>query len=227
MGTIEGVLFDIDGTLVESNDAHARAWVDAFSQFGWQMSFYQIKWMIGMGGDKLLAHLVPAMSDEGGIGKVIASRRKKIFLDQYAPLLKPTPGSRALVQCLKDKGFKLVIATSAKSQELQTLLKKAEVDGLFDEATTASDVNQSKPDPDVVQSALKQIGLPPEKVLMVGDTPYDVQAAERAGVGVVAVRSGGWDDESLEGAVAIYDNPGDILAHLDDSPFVKGVQSPE
>lgn len=219
MGTLQGIIFDIDGTLLASNEAHAHAWVDAFSDFGWDVPFFRLKWLIGMGGDKLLGTVVPTMSESEGIGHILSQQRKRIFLERYAPLLKPTPGAREFVQRLKDEGLKLVIATSSNRQELETLLEKAEVADLLTEATTASDVEASKPAPDVVQSALEKLQLSPENVLMVGDTPYDVESAKKAEVGVVAVRSGGWNDETLSDAVAVYENPADILAHWDESPF--------
>jgi len=219
MAELRGIIFDIDGTLLISNEAHAHSWVDAFSAFGWEVPFFRIKWLIGMGGDKLLTTLFPGMSDEEGIGHVMAQHRKRVFLKRYAPHLEAAPGSRELVSRLKDEGFELVIATSSKREELEVLLEKAEVKDLFERATTASDVEESKPAPDAVEAALERIGLSAENVLMVADTPYDIASAQKAGVAVIAVRTGGWHDDDLEGAAAVYDSPADILAHYDGSAF--------
>jgi HAD superfamily hydrolase (TIGR01509 family) len=219
MAELRGIIFDVDGTLLISNEAHAHSWVDAFSAFGWEVPFFRVKWLIGMGGDKLLSTLFPGMSDQEGIGHVMSQHRKKVFLKRYAPHLQPAPGAREFVQRVKDEGFELVIATSSKRQELEVLLEKAQVEDLFERATTASDVEESKPSPEPVQAALQTIGLPPENVIMVADTPYDIASAEKAGVRVVAVRTGGWHDDDLDGAVAIYDSPADIVAHYDGSAF--------
>jgi HAD superfamily hydrolase (TIGR01509 family) len=216
---VRGVIFDIDGTLLASNNAHAHSWVDAFSDFGFSVPFYQLRWLIGMGGDRLVGTLFPGMSSSEGIGKVISHRRGNVFLERYAPLLQATPGSRALVERVQHDGLKTVIATSAKARELEVLLQHADVKDLLTEATTASDVDSTKPAPDVVHSALEKIGLAPGEAVMIGDTPYDVESAKRAGVPIVCVRSGGWDDDSLEGAEAVYDDPADILAHYDASPL--------
>jgi HAD superfamily hydrolase (TIGR01509 family) len=216
---VGAVIFDIDGTLLASNDAHAHSWVDAFSDFGYSVPYFQVRWLIGMGGDRLLKTLFPGMSTSEGIGRVISHRRGNVFLERYAPSLQPTPGARELVQRVQNAGLKTVIATSAKQRELQVLLEHAGVSDLLTEATTASEVENSKPAPDVVQSALDKIGTPAEAAIMIGDTPYDVEAARRAGVPIVCFRSGGWGDDSLEEAESVYDDPRDLLAHFDDSPL--------
>jgi HAD superfamily hydrolase (TIGR01509 family) len=216
---MKGVLLDVDGTLLASNDAHAQSWVDAFSDFGWEVQFFRIKWLIGMGGDRLMHALFPQMNNEEGIGKIISERRKTIFLSRYAQSLAPTPGARDLVQRIQGAGLKTVIATSAKGDELETLLKRANVADLLHVATTSDEVEQSKPAPDVVEAALSKIELDPSQVVMIGDTPYDVESAKRAGVKIIAVRSGGWSDGELKNAEAVYDNPADILAHFEETPL--------
>jgi HAD superfamily hydrolase (TIGR01549 family) len=219
MATLDGVLFDIDGTLLLSNDAHAHAWVDAFAEHGYDVPFDQIRPLIGMGGDKLLATVAPGLNEEEGVGKQVTERRREIFLERYMGQLKPAPGGRELVKRVKEADLKLGVATSAKSQELEALLKAAHVDDLFDKVTTSSDVGESKPAPDVVNAALDDLKLPAEHVLLVGDTPYDIESGTRCYVGVIAVRCGGWDDEHLKGAIAIYDDPADIAAHYEGSPL--------
>ncbi len=219
--SIRGAIFDVDGTLVLSNDAHAQAWVEAYRDFGYDVPFQRVRPLIGMGGDKLMAALTPDLNDQEGVGKQIAQRRKQIFLSRYLSGLRPSPGARALVLRVRESGARLVIASSAKRDELEALLKAAQVNDLFGETTTASEVEQSKPAPDAVEVALKKVALPPQQVIMVGDTPYDVESAARSGVGTIALRCGGSDDARLGSALAIYDDPADLLAHYDASPFAQ------
>jgi HAD superfamily hydrolase (TIGR01509 family) len=213
---LQGVIFDIDGTLVDSNDAHAESWVDAFAEAGYDVPFDVVRPLIGMGGDKLLpkaAH-IEADSEEG---KKLTKRRTEIFREKYLPHLKALPGSRALVLRVRKEGLTPVVATSAKDKELKDLLKAAEVNGLMDEKATASDAKRSKPDPDIVRAAIGESGISRDKLVMIGDTPYDVEAASRAGVRIIAFRSGGWTDDQLKGAAEFYDGPQDLLDHYESS----------
>ena len=220
---IQGVLLDIDGTLVLSNDAHAQAWVEAFAEYGYEIKFEDVRPLIGMGGDQLIPRTVPELSAKEGVGKKAADRRKELIIEKFSAKLVPAPGSRELVQRLKQEGFKLVVASSASSEELSSLLKAAEVEDLLSEEpkTTSSDTEASKPVPDLVQAALSKGQLQPEQAIMLGDTPYDIQAASKAGVGVIAFRCGDFDDSQLADAVAIYDDPADLLEHYDLSPLAK------
>lgn len=218
---IRAVLLDVDGTLIDSNDAHAASWVDALAEAGVAVEFEAVRRLIGKGGDKLLPE-VSGIEEETPEGRRIAERRKAIFLERYLPGVKPLPGTRALLDRLQAMGYRLVVATSAKSDELEALLKTAQAPELLAKATSADDAENSKPDPDIVQAAVEQAGRPVDEVLMIGDTPYDIEAAMKAGVGVIALRSGGWDDSALERAIAIYDDPADLLAHLGESPLVTG-----
>ncbi|MDM9381156.1 HAD family hydrolase [Chlorogloeopsis sp. ULAP01] len=216
---LQGVILDIDGTLVLSNDAHAQAWVEAFKKFGHQIEFEQVRPMIGMGGDQIIPKLIPGLSSEEGEGKKIANSRKELFLDKYASNLTPAKGARELLLKMQEQGLRLVVATSAKSEELSVLLKIAEIDDLLEETTTSSDADSSKPDPDIVKAALSKSQLQPDQVVMLGDTPYDIQSANKVGVDVIAFRCGGFDDTQLAKAIAIYDTPADLLAQYDNSPL--------
>ncbi len=218
--TLKGILLDIDGTLVLSNDAHAHAWVEAFAAFGYDIKFEQVRPLIGMGGDQVVPRLV-SLSGEEGVGKEIADRRKELIINKFSANLSPTPGSRDLILKLKQEKFKLVVASSATSEELSVLLKAAQVEDLLAEKpkTTSDDADQSKPAPDLVQVALKKGKLEPGQAIMLGDTPYDIQAANAAGVNVIAFRCGGFDDAQLSGALAIYDHPADLLAQFERSPL--------
>ena len=214
--SLKGVIFDIDGTLVDSNDAHAQSWVDTFAKAGYEVPFEVVRPLIGMGADKLLPKTIGIRHDSDE-GRQLLKRRSEIFRKQYLPDLRPLSGARALVTRVRDDGLKAIVATSAKDEELKGLLKAAEVDDLMEEKATSSDAKRSKPDPDIVDAAIEESGVPSSKAVMIGDTPYDVEAATRAGVRIIAFRSGGWDDASLKGAAQIYDGPADLLAHYDAS----------
>ncbi len=218
----QGIILDIDGTLLASNDAHAHAWYDALADFGWEVPLIRLQHLIGMGGTRFLHVLYPQMQEDEGIGKVISTRRKRLFLEHYAPTLQPTPGARELVERLLRDGCRVVVGTSSSRAELDVLLQRAGVADLITEAVTSADVEKSKPSPDVVAASLDKLGVPPHEVAMIGDTPYDIEAAQRGGVTAIAVRSGGWRDDELAGAAAIYDNPADLVAHIADSPIAKG-----
>lgn len=214
---LRGIIFDVDGTLVASNEAHARSWVDTLREAGFDVPFEVVWPMIGMGGDKVLPS-ISGVKAESAEGKKLSSRRWEIFLRDYLPKLEPTAGSRALVKRLKDDGFEIVIASSAGGSELDTLLEAAGVADIIERKTSASDAEDSKPDPDIVQAAVRKSGIEPEELLMIGDTPYDVQAATGAHVHCIAFLSGGWTKEELAGAIAIYDDPADLLHWYEKSP---------
>ena len=213
---LEGVIFDIDGTLVDSNDAHAQSWVDTFAEAGYDVPFDVVRPLIGMGADKLLPKTIGVKHDSEE-GKKLIKRRSEIFRKKYLPTLRPLEGSRALVLRVRADGLKAIVATSAKDEELQGLLKAAEVADLMEERATASDAKRSKPDPDIVEAAIEASGISPRNLVMIGDTPYDIEAATRAKVRTIAFRSGGWSDAHLRGAVEIYGGPADLLAHYDSS----------
>lgn len=218
MKRLRGVLLDVDGTLVESNDAHARAWQEALAEQGIDVSVGEVRKMIGMGGDKLLSR-VSGISESSPQGQKISKKHRDIFMTRYLPNLRPTPGARELLQHMSKQGLKLVVATSAKEDELKHLLKICGADEVIQSKSSSDEAKESKPDPDIVQVALKKIALPASEVVMLGDTPYDVEAAQRAGVAVIAVRSGGWGDADLQGSLAVYEDPADLLAHYDTSPL--------
>jgi len=216
---IRGILLDVDGTLVLSNDAQARAWVEAFKAHGRDVPLETVRPLIGMGGDKVVPALAPGLNDKDGDGKEIAGARKKLLLEKFGPTLKPASGSREFVQRARREGLTIVVASSASSEELETLLRVARVDDLLHERTTMDDAGQSKPAPDIVAVALTKSGLPADEVVMIGDSPYDIAAAEKIGVGTIALRCGGFGDDDLTGALALYDDPADLLARYDASPL--------
>ena len=216
---LQVVILDIDGTLVDSNDAHAHAWVEALAAFDLVATFEQVRPLIGMGGDKLLPKVAGLRDDEPG-GKEIVARRSKIFREKYLPHLLPFPGSIELCARMHGRGLRLVVATSAKAEEVDALLEIAKVHGLIEKKTSADDAKESKPDPDIVSAALKSAKVAAAQALMLGDTPYDIEVARGAGVGTIAFRCGGhWKDDDLRGAVSIYDGPLDLFTRYDSSPL--------
>ncbi len=215
---IRAVLLDIDGTLIDSNDAHARAWVDAFAEFGRTVPFERVRPLIGKGGDKLMPE-VSGLDSESPEGKRISARRSALFRERYLPTIKPFPRATELLERLRADGIDLVVATSAKKDELEPLLAICDASRLVSARTSSDDAENSKPDGDIVAAALARAKVDAGDALMLGDTPYDVEAAARAGVGAVAVRSGGWDDAALAGARAIYADVSELLASYEDSPF--------
>jgi HAD superfamily hydrolase (TIGR01509 family) len=214
MKPVRGVLLDIDGTLVASNDAHAQAWVKALAEAGRRVPVEPVRRLIGMGGDKLLPR-VSGIDPESAEGKHISRRRGEIFKSEFLPHLRPTPGAADLLRVFQDRGLKMAVATSAKKGELDPLLKVCGADRYIQSATSSDDAENSKPDPDIVQAAIERIGLPPGEVFLLGDTPYDVEAGRKAGIRVVAVRCGGWADAELH-ADEIYTDPADLAANLDE-----------
>lgn len=212
-------ILDIDGTLIDSNDAHARAWVDATQEFGYEVAFEQVRPLIGMGGGKLL-QAVTGLRDSEPEGGKLKKRAGEIFRERYLPGIEPTPGARALLQRLEADGIRRIVATSASPDDVAALLKQAGVLDLVEKATSSGDVDQSKPAPDIVEAALEQAGCQPRQALMLGDTPYDIDAASKAGVAIIVVRCGGWwTDEDLRGADAILDDPADVLENYRELPL--------
>lgn len=219
--TLKAVILDIDGTLLLSNEAHALAWVEGFAAYGYEVQLEKVLPLMGMGGDKVIPILVPGLNDEEGDGKAVSQKRKEIVINKFVPTLSPTRGARDLILRMQQEKLHLTIATSASKKELSPLLKAAQVEDLLPEATTSNDAENSKPAPDIVEAALRKLNLEPNEVVMIADTPYDIQSANKAGVEVIAFRSGGFDDSQLKNAIAIYDDPADLLANYDNSPLAQ------
>jgi HAD superfamily hydrolase (TIGR01509 family) len=220
MGSIRAVIFDVDGTLVDSNDQHARAWVEALAEYGYKVPLEQVRPLIGMGGDKVLPILTGLAADEPKARK-IGERRDAIFADRYLPQVRPLPGARDLLLRLKADGLKLAVASSSGKELMKRLLNIVGAPDVFEKTASGDDAEDSKPDPDIVHAALQGLREPPDGVAMIGDTPYDVEAALRAKVKPIALRSGGWNDEDLKGAVEVYDGPQDLLERLEESVLLR------
>lgn len=218
MPRIRGVILDLDGTLIDSNDAHAQAWLEAMAGEGFRPPFHEVRRLIGMGGTFLLPQAAGIEADSE-IGGRIRRRRKEIFRGEYLPYLQPFPKVKELLARMRQSGLKRVVASASRREEVEEMLDLARIRELVQGATSASDVEDPKPEPDVVMAAIDKLALAPDQVLLLGDTPYDIEAASRIGVGVVALESGGWPAPELAGAVAVYRDAADLLARFDSSPF--------
>jgi HAD superfamily hydrolase (TIGR01509 family) len=219
---LQGVIFDLDGTLVDSNDADARAWTDALTEFGYPIPLEEARKLVGMGADNVLPRAVGIKADSD-LGGQIDSLRGTLLRERYLATIDPLPEARSLLTRIHAEGLKLILASSGKEDEVDAIIDKLgpHAADLFDVRVSATAVKRSKPSPDLVLAALDQAGLSPSECVMLGDTPYDVIAAQGAGVPIIAFRSGGWPDGNLEGAAAIYDDPADLLEHYDNSILVK------
>jgi HAD superfamily hydrolase (TIGR01509 family) len=220
---IEAALCDLDGTLVDSNSLHATAWKEAFGHFGIEVSFDAALHQIGKGGDQLIPVFVPNDQLEA-LAKPIEEYRKRIFEEKYFHKIKPFPGARDLLIKMNAAGLRVAISSSASKKDLSRLKELAKIDDLVEEETSTDDAEQSKPSPDIFQATLHRLGLEPERTLALGDTPWDVEAARKAGVMTVAVISGGWTREELAraGALEIYQDVSHLANEFDNSAFCRG-----
>jgi HAD superfamily hydrolase (TIGR01509 family) len=218
------VIFDVDGTLVDSNDAHARAWVAAFAEHGITVAYESVRRAIGMGGDKLMP-LVAGLEEDSPEGKRIAKRRGELFRAVWLPQLKPFPRTRELVQRVSESGVSLAVASSAAEEELHPLLDVAGVSDLIPIRTSSGDAEKSKPDPDIVKAALQRTECSAEQALMIGDTPYDVEAAGRAGLRIIALECGGWGKADLRNATEVYRDASELLDRYDESILARAARA--
>lgn len=218
------VIFDIDGTLIDSVDGHARAWQEIFARYGYDIPFDKIRHQIGKGGDQLMPVFLPKDVIEQK-GQQIERERLELFKSKYLPHVHAFPAVRDLFLRVKGDGLAVVLASSAKGEELRNYTRIAGIDDLVDAATSSDDAEKSKPHPDIFEAALAKLhGINNAEVVAVGDTPYDAEAAGKAGVRTVGVLCGGFPEAELRaaGCVAIYRDPADLLAHFDDSPLAPG-----
>ena len=220
---IKAVIFDVDGTLVDSNDFHARAWQEAFQHFGKDIPYAEIRQQIGKGGDQLIPFFC-SPEELNRFGKALEQYRLECFLYEYLPQIQPFPKVRELFERLHDDGRELVLASSAKEQEIEHYKALLGIADLLETATSADDATHSKPYPDIFQAALAGLsGVAPAEAIVVGDTPYDAQAAAGAQMRIIGVLSGGFKEEELRraGAWSIHRDVADLLEHYDDSLFAQ------
>lgn len=222
---ITAAIFDVDGTLVDSVDFHAEAWQRAMKKYGKEVKFEDVRAQIGKGGDQLM----PVFFSEEELkkfGKEMEKYRGELFKKEYLNRIEPFPQVRELFERIRQDGKKIALASSAVEEELEHFKKILNIGDLLQGDTNADDAEKSKPHPDIFEAAMKELGDPrAEDALVVGDTPYDAEAAAKAKIQIIGFLSGGFPEESLRdaGCIAIYKDPADLLARYDQSPFARGM----
>lgn len=211
---LKAVIFDIDGTLVDSVDLHAQAWKETFEHFGKKIPFDVVRHQIGKGGDQLLPVFF-SQEELAEFGKEMEEYRSRLFKRDFMPRVRPFPKVRELFQRIRDDGLSIALASSAKEDELQTYKKIAHIEDLVEEETSADDADKSKPHPDIFEAALARLGdVEPDEAMVVGDTPYDAEAAGKIGLRTIGVLCGGFPEAELKaaGCQAIFADPAELLA---------------
>lgn len=219
-GTVKAVFFDIDGTLVDSNDRHVAAWDEAFSELSFVVDREAIGGQIGKGGDLLVPALVPGTSE--AVQRELNERYGEIFKQKHLEHVFPFAGATALMQRVHGRGQRIVLASSASAKEVKHYMSLLRIGDIVDATVTIDDLATSKPAGDIFATALKKVKpLAPNDILVVGDTPFDIEAATKCCIRTVALRSGGFDDQALRdaGAIALYDDVADLLADYYRSPL--------
>jgi len=219
---IEAVLCDIDGTLVQSNWLHAAAWKDAFAAMGIQVELEEVRRQIGKGGDELVPVFVPWWR-RSAVEEPLKAYRKFVFQQDYLQQVKPLPKVREFLLRLEGAGIRLSLASSADKDQLENYKKIALMEDLIEESSSADDAERSKPHPDIFEATLEKLGLPASKVLALGDTPYDAEAAGKAGISTIGVMTGGWSKEELleAGCIEVYTDVAELLERFEESAFMR------
>jgi len=225
MRPYDAVLLDIDGTLVDSNDAHAHAWVEAFAQHGIKVAFERVRRMIGMGGDRVIEQITGWPRDDRKV-QPLEDQHTKIFIERWLRHVRPIDKTRDFVLRLRREGYQLALASAAHEDVLNPLLEIAGIADLIDDKAKPPKPEESKPDPATIEVALSRVDADRSRVLMIGDTPYDIEAARAARVDALCFTTGGYSPEELRGTIAVYRGPADLLAHWDESPLGSAASMP-
>jgi HAD superfamily hydrolase (TIGR01549 family) len=216
---IKAVIFDVDGTLIDSVDFHAEAWQKALAEYGHDEEFQKVRQQIGKGGDMLLpVFLTEKQIDE--YGEELEKRRSQIFKNEYLEKVKPFPKVRELFLRILEDGKKIALASSAPKDELEKNKKTADIADLIKAETSADDAERSKPNPDIFQAALGSLGdVSAEEAIVIGDTPYDAIAAGKIRLKTIGLLSGGFPESQLleTGCIRIYKDPADLLENYETS----------
>jgi HAD superfamily hydrolase (TIGR01549 family) len=211
---LQGLLFDIDGTLIDSNDIHAKAWQEAFEHFGKSLPFDLVRSQIGKGGDLLVPDLLNAR-EMREFGEKVKKYRGDLFKKKYMKTIKPFPRMKECLAELQDKGIRFGLASSANPDEVEYYAKLIGVESMIEASTSTEDAEMSKPSPEIFEAALEQLGTKPEYTAVVGDTPYDILAAHRIALPIVAVRCGGFDPKLLAKAEFLFDGVEELVRKID------------
>ena len=211
---LQGILFDIDGTLVDSNDAHIECWIEAFAHFGKRIEWDVVRHQIRKGGDLLVPDLCNAR-EMRTFGEKVKQYRGDLYKKKYMKNVKPFPDITKQLGAIHDLGVKMVLASSSNPDEVEYYTGLLGVEDLIEGSTSKRDARFSKPSPEIFESALKRAGTDPEFTLVVGDTPYDILAAHRCALPVVAVLAGGFERELLTKAEFIFDDVEEFVRKID------------
>ena len=211
-GQIQAAIFDLDGTLVDSNDLHTEAWQETFRHFGKEIPYQKLRQQIGKGGDQYLPEFLNE-HELREIGPAVEKFRGDLFTEKYLDRVQPFPQVRDLFERLRCDGKRIALASSGNENEIAHYTKLLNVGDLIEARTTKSDVQHSKPRPDVFVSTLNLLHLHPQDALVIGDTPYDVVAAKKIELRTIALLCGGFPEDDLRasGAIALYRDPADLL----------------
>lgn len=217
---IRAAIFDLDGTVVDSNDLHVEAWDETFRHFGKEFSQRELHRQIGKGGDNYLPEFLSA-TEMRQMGAEVEKYRADLFKEKYLAKVQPFPRVHELFQRLRDDGKRIALASSGNDAEVEHYVKLAALGELIEARTSKSDVAHSKPNPDVFAAALHLLHLQPQDAIVIGDTPYDVQAAKKIGLPTIALLCGGFAEDELvaSGAVAVFRDPADLLESYARSPL--------
>jgi phosphoglycolate phosphatase-like HAD superfamily hydrolase len=218
------VLLDLDGTLVDSNDAHAHAWVETLGAHGVVVAYARIRRMIGMGGDRVVEEVAGWARDSARTRRIQDECAER-FMKRWLREVKPIDATRDFVLRLHQHRYEVVLASAAHPDALNALLEIAEVEDLLGAHARPPKPPASKPDPATIDVALTRVDADRSRVVMIGDTPYDVQAGRAAGVDVMGFTTGGYSVDALAGAVAVYRGPAELLACWDRSPLADDAMS--
>jgi HAD superfamily hydrolase (TIGR01509 family) len=219
---IESVIFDVDGTLVDTVDLHARAWQQALRHFGKDVPLDAIRQHVGKGGDQTMPVFL-STAELATYGKELDAYKSQLYRREYMPQAKPFPKVRELFLRLRQDNKRIALCTSAEIEELEYNKKLLQVDDLIAAETSARDAKRTKPFPDVFYAVLRKLSdPPPETAMVVGDSPYDAQAAAQVPLATIGLLCGGYAEKLLRdaGCIAIYRDPADLLAHYEQSPLV-------
>lgn len=209
-------IFDIDGTLVDSNELHVDSWDRAFRRFGKQFSREKLRAQIGKGSDQYLPEFLTP-DEIKRFGKALDDYRSELFRNEYLPKVRPFPKVRELFQRIRNDDKRIVLASSGKKEDTKYYVDLLEIEDLIEGYTSGDDAESSKPAPDIFAASLKKLDSLPADAVTVGDTRFDIEAARKAGLKTIAFLCGGTSEATLRkaGAVAIYRDPADFLAHYD------------
>ena len=214
LSSVLAYIFDVDGTLVDSNELHVDSWDRAFRKFGKQFPRDALRGQIGKGSDQYLPEFL-TKKEIADFGKQLDEYRSELFRKEYLPKVRPFPKVRELFQRIRDDHKRIVLASSGKKADTEYYVKLLKIDDLIEDYTSADDADRSKPAPDIFSAALEKLKVTPAEAITVGDTRFDIEAARKAGLATIAFLCGGTSESALReaGAVAIYRDPADFLAH--------------